>query len=101
MSGQVGNLPGTLDLAPGGLEAQARQALDNLRAILERHGSSLERVVKVTVFLDDIADWPAFNEVYVGYFPKAPPARSALGADGLALGAALEVECIAVIGSRD
>jgi 2-iminobutanoate/2-iminopropanoate deaminase len=98
VSGQVGNLPGTLELAEGGLEGQARQALDNMRAVLERHGSSLSRVVKVTVFLDDIADWPAFNEVYVTYFRDKPPARSALGADGLAIGAVLEVECIAVAG---
>ncbi len=96
VSGQIGNLPGTLELAPGGLEAQARRALDNMAAVLARHGASLADVVKVTVFLDDIGDWPAFNEVYVGYFPGPKPARSALGADGLALGALLEVECIAV-----
>ncbi|MGH0035731.1 MAG: RidA family protein [Myxococcota bacterium] len=96
LSGQVGNRPGTPDLVAGGIRAEARQALANVQAILERNGSSLSRVVKCTVFLADIADWPAFNEVYVEFFPVDPPARSALGAAGLALGARVEVECIAV-----
>jgi reactive intermediate/imine deaminase len=98
VSGQIGSLPGTLELAPGGIEAEARQALDNVRAILLRSGSSLDRVVKCTVFLADIADWRAFNEVYVEFFPRDPPARSALGASGLALGGRVEVECIAAAG---
>ncbi len=98
LSGQVGNVPGTLDLAPGGMAAEARQAMANVRTILERHGSSLDRVVKCTVFLADMADWTAFNEVYKGFFRTDPPARSALGANGLALGARVEVECIATVG---
>jgi reactive intermediate/imine deaminase len=97
VAGQVSNLPGTRTIAAGGIAAEARQALDNLKAILERHGSSLDHVVKVTVFLGDIREWPAFNEVYVQYFRKNLPARSALGANGLALGARVEVECIAVV----
>jgi reactive intermediate/imine deaminase len=101
LSGQIGNLPGTLDLAPGGIRGEARQTLENIRSILVRNGSSLGRVVKCTVFLADIADWPAFNEVYVTYFRANPPARSALGAGGLALGARVEVECIALVGGED
>lgn len=98
VSGQIGNLPGSLDLAPGGIRPQARQALENVRAILERSGSSMDRVAKCTVFLADMADWPDFNEVYLEFFPKAPPARSAFGASGLAAGARVEIECIAVTG---
>jgi len=97
VSGQIGNLPGTLELAPGGLEGQTRQALANMAAVLERHGSSLEQVVKCTLFLEHMADWPAVNAIYVEFFPGRKPARSALGADGLALGALLEIECIAVV----
>jgi reactive intermediate/imine deaminase len=95
VSGQVGSVPETRQLAPGGMEAEARQALDNIDAVLKRHGSSLKDVVKCTVFLADMKDWPAFNEVYRGYFGEHFPARSALGANGLALGARVEVECIA------
>ena len=98
LSGQIGNRPGTLELVPGGIRAEARQTMENIRAVLERHGSSLERVVKCTVMIDDIAEWGAFNEVYVEFFPGPRPARSAFGADGLALGAAVEVECWATAG---
>ena len=94
-SGQVGSLPGTRDLAPGGIAAEARQAMQNIDAILKRHGSSLADAVKCTVFLTDMKEWPAFNEVYREFFPEHFPARSALGANGLALGARVEVECIA------
>jgi 2-iminobutanoate/2-iminopropanoate deaminase len=97
LSGQVGNAPGTLELVPGGTLAQARQVMENIKAILQRHGSSLDRVVKCTVFLTDMKDWPAFNDVYRQYFRNNLPARSALGANGLALGARVEVECIAVV----
>lgn len=97
LAGQIGNLPGQRQLAPGGIGPEARQALENMRAILERHGASLDQVVKCTIFLADIKDWPAFNEVYVQYFKKNLPARSALAASGLALGARVEVECIAVV----
>jgi len=97
VSGQVGNLPGTMSLAAGGIGSEGRQALDNLKAILERHGTSLEHVVKCTVFLADIEDWPAFNVIYREYFKTNLPARSALAANGLALGARVEVDCIAVV----
>ena len=80
---------------PGGIKAEARQALKLIQETLTRHGASLADVVKCTVFLADIAEWPAFNEVYVEFFKKPFPARSALAASGLARNARVEVECIA------
>jgi 2-iminobutanoate/2-iminopropanoate deaminase len=100
VSGQVGNLPGTLTLAPGGVGPEARRAIENMRDILERHGSSLGCVVKCTVFLADISEWKAFNEVYIEYFTANLPARSALAASGLALGARVEIECLAHVPAR-
>lgn len=97
LSGQVGNLPGTTEIVPGGIQAETRQTMDNIQAVLERWGSSLERVVKCTVMIDDMAEWPAMNEVYATYFPGPKPARSALGADGLALNARVEIECWATV----
>jgi len=97
VSGQLGLLPGTMTLAPGGIGPESRRALDNLKAILERHGSSLDQIVKCTVFLADIKEWPAFNAIYREYFTKNLPARSALATSGLALGARVEVECIACV----
>jgi 2-iminobutanoate/2-iminopropanoate deaminase len=97
LSGQIGVVPGTLALVPGGLEAEAAQAMENIKGVLERHGSSLDKVVKCTVFMADMAEWPAFNAVYRRYFSAGRyPARSAFGSNGLALGARVEVECIAV-----
>ena len=96
LSGQVGIKPGTLELVPGGVQAEARQALENIKTTLETHGYSLRDVVKCTVMLADIAEWATFNEVYKAYFSPPYPARSALGANGLAIGARVEVECIAV-----
>ena len=98
VSGQVGTVPGTSDLVPGGIGPETRQALDNIRTILERHGSSMERVVKCTVMLADIREWGEMNEVYVTFFREPLPARSALGANGLALGAHVEIECWATVG---
>ena len=95
ISGQLGNLPGTLDLAPGGMPAQAKQAMDNIRAIVEANGLGMQDIVKCTVMLADMAQWADFNQVYIRYFPGRKPARSAFGAAALAMGAALEVECIA------
>jgi 2-iminobutanoate/2-iminopropanoate deaminase len=97
ISGQIGSLPGTLTLAPGGIGPEARQALENIKAIVERHGSSMGQIVKCTVFLADIKEWPAFNEVYREYFRTNPPARSALAASGLAFNARTEIECIAFV----
>jgi len=96
LSGQIGITPGKLELVPGGMRAEAKQTLDNIRATLEVHGYSLSDVVKCTVMLADIAKWGEFNEVYKSVFSAPYPARSALGANGLALGAQVEVECIAV-----
>ncbi len=95
VSGQIGNAPGTLTLVPGGVSAESKQALENIKSVLDRHGSSLSQVVKCSVFLADMQDWPAFNTVYRQYFTARFPARSALGANGLALGARVEVECTA------
>ncbi len=100
LSGQIGTAPGTLQLVPGGIVPEARQALENVKAILERHGSSLDEVIKCTVFLADIGEWGAFNDVYRQFFTRTLPARSALGANGLALGARVEVECIAHVRTR-
>lgn len=99
LSGEIGRKPdGTL---PVGIEAQARQTMDNIGAKLKGQGLGWDDVVKCTVMLDNMADWPAFNRVYVTYFPDGKfPARSAFGADGLALGALVEVECIAYAGRR-
>ena len=97
LSGQLGHRPGALELVPGGIRAEARQALSNMQAVLEASGSSLAHVVQCTIFLADMSEWPAFNEVYLEFFRDALPARSALGASGLALNARVELECIAVV----
>lgn len=98
LSGQIGNVPGTRQLADTGIAGQTRQALENIKAVLATAGSSLERAVKCTVFLADIQDYAAMNVVYATYFPKDPPARSTVAGSGLALGARVEIECIAVAG---
>jgi reactive intermediate/imine deaminase len=95
VSGQVGNRPGQMTVVEGGIQAETRQALRNVEAILADHGADLGDVVKCTVMLRDIAEWGAMNEVYVTFFPPPRPARSALGASGLAIGARVEIECIA------
>jgi reactive intermediate/imine deaminase len=99
LSGQIGNRPGTRELADTGIAGQTRQTLENIKAVLEYAGSSLVRVVKCTVFLANIADYQAMNAVYATYFPKEPPARSTVAGSGLALGARVEIECIATVGS--
>lgn len=95
LSGQLGDKDGKL--VAGGLVPEARQALQNIRSILERNGASLGDVVKCTVFLADIAEWPAFNDVYKEVFKTPFPARSALAASGLALNGRVELECIAYV----
>lgn len=97
LSGQIGIEPGTLKLVPGGVEEEARQTMENIKTSLEAHGYSMRDVVKCTVMLADISEWPAFNEVYETFFSGRYPARSALGANGLALEARVEVECIAAL----
>ena len=98
LSGQMGTAAGTNEVVPGGIEAETRQTLANMKAILERHGSSLDRVVKCTVMMADMAEWPAMNAVYVQHFTQQLPARSAFGASSLALGGRVEIECIATVG---
>ena len=95
LSGQIGVLPGSMKVAPGGIREEARQTLENIRTSLEANGWSMKDVVKCTVMLADIGEWATFNEVYKSYFSAPYPARSAFGANGLALGARVEVECIA------
>jgi reactive intermediate/imine deaminase len=99
LSGQMG-VDSSAKLVPGGIEAETRQILANVRAVLERHGSSMDRVVKCLVMLADMAEWPAMNKVYLEHFSAPLPARSAFGASGLALGGRIEMECIAVVGER-
>ncbi len=98
LSGQIGNVPGKKKLVEGGIVPETRQTILNIKAVLERHGSSLEQVVKCTVFLADIAEWSAVNGVYEKFFGPNYPARSAIAGSGLALGARVEIECIAVSG---
>lgn len=94
LSGMLGNVPGTAELVPGGLEAEARQTMENIRAVLAENGLGFDAVFKCTVMLADIAQWAAFNRIYLACFdPDRLPARSAFGANGLALGAQVEVEC--------
>lgn len=100
LSGQVGETPDTGKLVEGGIQSEARQALTNIKRVLETHGHSLSDVVKCTVFLADIAEWPAFNTVYREFFRKPFPARSALAASGLAMNARVELECIAYLPPR-
>ncbi|MBX9629004.1 MAG: Rid family detoxifying hydrolase [Burkholderiales bacterium] len=100
LSGQVGIAPGTMKLVPGGMKEEARQTMENIKASLEANGHTMRDVVKCTVMLADISEWAAFNEVYRTFFAPPFPARSALGANGLALGARVEVECIAAVTPR-
>jgi reactive intermediate/imine deaminase len=97
LSGQIGVAPGTTKIVEGGIKAETRQAMDNIKASLGAHGYSLDNLVKCTAMLADIGEWGAFNEVYKTYFAAHFPARSAFGASGLALGARVEIECIAAV----
>ena len=99
LSGQIGNVRGTRQLADTGIVGQARQTLENIKAALAAAGSSLDRVFKCTVFLTTMADYGNMNEVYASYFPKDPPARSTVAGSGLAFGARVEIECLATVGS--
>jgi len=98
LSGQIGI--GADGKLPDGIEAQAKQAMDNIGAVLKHAGLGYGDVFHCTAFLADMKDWPAFNKIYVPYFPAGKmPARSAFGANGLALGAKLEIECQAYAGT--
>ncbi len=97
-SGQVGIDPKTGELVPGGIEAETRQVLNNLNAILVAAGTDFDKVVKVEAFILDINDWKRFNDIYAEYFKGTKPARAAVAVSGLPKGAKVEVSCIAVIG---
>jgi len=94
LSGQLGIVPGSMKLPPGGIEAEIRQMMENIARVLAHCSLTLDDVFKCTVMLADMGEWPAFNKVYLGYFnPERLPTRSAFGASGLALGARVEMEC--------
>lgn len=95
LSGAIGTRPGELALVEGGIQPETRQALENVRTVLQAAGADLEDVAKCTVFLADIDDYAAMNEVYGAFWGGTPPARSAVAGSGLALGARVEIECIA------
>jgi 2-iminobutanoate/2-iminopropanoate deaminase len=95
VSGQLGT-DSTGHLVAGGIQPETRQALENIKHILDANGSSLDDVVKCTAMLADINEWPAMNEVYVTYFPHHLPARSAFATAGLVMGGRIELECMAV-----
>ncbi|MDI6824126.1 MAG: Rid family detoxifying hydrolase [Bacillota bacterium] len=96
-AGQLGIDPATGKLVGEGVEEQTRQALQNLRAILAAAGTSLEKAVKVTVFLTDMGAFPLMNRVYAEFFPKDPPARTCIGVAALPMGAAVEIEAVAAL----
>lgn len=95
-AGQIGLEPDTGKLIPGGVQAETRQALTNLQAVLDAAGSSLAQVVKTTVFLADMNDYGQVNEIYAEYFNDKPPARSAVQVVALPAGAAVEIEAVAL-----
>jgi reactive intermediate/imine deaminase len=96
LSGQIGIEPGTLKLVPGGIKEETRQTLNNIKTTLGARGLTMSDLVKCTVMLSDMTRWAEFNDIYRTFFDGRYPARSALGANGLALGAQVEIECIAV-----
>ena len=95
-SGQLGMDPRTGRLAEGGIKAETRQVCENLKAVLEAAGSSLAKVVKVTIYLADLGELMAMNEVFNAYFPVDPPARTRFQAAGLVAGARVEIEAVAI-----
>ena len=97
LSGKIGFDAATGKLVEGGISAETHQTMKNIKASLEKHGSSMSEVVKCTVFLADMSEWAEMSKAYISYFPENPPARSALGANGLALGARTEIECMATV----
>lgn len=96
LAGQIGTSANAQGgVVPGGIQAETRQTMENIKDVLEKSGSAMDRVFKCTVMLADMREWDAMNEVYATYFPGNKPARSALGANGLALNARVEIECLA------
>ncbi len=98
-AGQLGLDPMTMDLVPGGIEAETRQALTNIKNVLEAAGSSLQNVVKTTVFLRDMGDFTKMNAIYAEFFPDNFPARTTVQVAALPKNGAVEIEAIAVISS--
>ena len=96
-AGQIGLDPATMEIISGGVEAETRQALNNLKQVLEAANSGLSYVVKTTVFLRDIADFPKMNAVYAEFFPENPPARSTVAVASLPKNVAVEIETIAMV----
>lgn len=96
-SGMLGLDPQTMEFVPGGVEAETRQSLNNLKAILEAAGSSMGKVLKTTVFLRDMADFAKMNAVYGEFFTSEPPARSTVQVAGLPRGGAVEIEAVAAL----
>ncbi|MEO0895913.1 MAG: Rid family detoxifying hydrolase [Bacteroidota bacterium] len=97
LSGKIGKKAGENTVVEGGIQAETKQVMDNIKEVLQRHGADMDDIVKVTVFLADIGEWAAMNEVYTTYFPTHRPARSAVGVNGLARNAKVEIECIAIL----
>jgi 2-iminobutanoate/2-iminopropanoate deaminase len=98
-AGQIGLDPVTMEIVEGGIEAQTRQALTNLKHVLEAADSGLNFVVKTTVFLQSMDDFAKMNAVYAGFFPENPPARSTVAVASLPKGALVEIECVALLSS--
>lgn len=96
-AGQLGLDPATMELVPDGIEAQTRQALTNLKYVLETADSGLNYVVKTTVFLQDMRDFANMNAVYAEFFPENPPARSTVQVAALPKGGLVEIECVALL----
>jgi len=98
LSGQMGtDASARGPLVEGGIEAETKQTMENIKEVLEKSGSSMARVVKCTVMMADMTEWDRMNAVYSTYFPGNKPARSAFGVSGLALGARVEIECWATV----
>ncbi len=97
LSGQVGNKPGEMHVVPGGIGPETRQTMENIKEVVERYGSSMDKVVKCLCMLEDINEWAEMSAEYVKFFPDHKPARSAFAGSGLALGAKVEIECWATI----
>jgi 2-iminobutanoate/2-iminopropanoate deaminase len=101
LSGALGNIPGKMELVPGGMEAETRQMMENIAAALKPHSLGFDSIFKCLVMLADMSEWGAFNKIYVPCFnPDRMPTRSAFGAAGLALGARVEMECWAWAGKN-
>ena len=97
LSGQVGNIPGEMNVVTGGIGHETRQTMKNIKEVLERYGSSMDQVVKCLCMLEDINEWAEMSAEYVKFFPNHKPARSAFAGSGLAIGAKVEIECMATL----